>query len=106
MHLSYELTPSAEADLTEIARYTSREWGPQQAVRYSQILEGAFQKIAGTHARSRVFSEKYPQIRVTRCERHYVFYLHPEDSAPRIFAVLHERMDILARLETRLSPPS
>jgi plasmid stabilization system protein ParE len=33
-----------------------------------------------------------------------VFYLHPEGQKPRILVVLHERMDLLARLGERLSP--
>ena len=50
----------------------------------------------------RSFSERYPQVRVTRCEHHYVFYGQPEGQKSLIIAVLHERMDVVARLYDRL----
>jgi len=37
------------------------------------------------------------------CEHHYVFYLRPDGQKPHILAVLHEHMDLLARLDDRLS---
>ena len=101
--LPYELTPAAEADLQEIARYTLHQWGVRQARRYARLLEAGFRKIAEGCAVSKTFSERYPQVRVTRCEHHYVFYLHPDGQKPRILAVLHENMDLLVRLGDRLS---
>jgi plasmid stabilization system protein ParE len=98
----YELTPSAEADLREIARYTLRQWGGRQQRRYARLLEACFRGIAEGRVQSRNFSPRYPQVRVTRCQHHYVFYIHPEGQRPLIIAVLHERMDILARIGERL----
>ena len=100
---SYELTPAAEADLREIARYTLRQWGTRQQQRYANLLAECFRRIAKGRVRPRTFSEQYPQVRVTRCQEHYVFYLHPEGQNPLIVAVLHGRMDLLARLGERLS---
>ena len=101
----YELTPTAEADLREIARYTLRQWGVRQQRRYARLLEACFRGIAESSARSWDFSEQYPQLRVTPCQHHYVFSLHPEGMKPRIIAVLHERMDLLTRIGERLSRP-
>ena len=101
--LPYELTPAAEADLREIARYTRRQWGEQQAQRYASLLETCFQGIAQNSVLSHTFSERYPQIRVTRCEHHYIFYLSHEGMRLRIIAVLHENMDRVARIRGRLS---
>jgi plasmid stabilization system protein ParE len=101
--LPYELTPAAEADLQEIARYTLRQWGVRQQQRYARQFEACFRGIAEGNLRSRDFSERYPQVRVTRCQHHYVFYVHTAGQKPRIFAVLHERMDLLARIGERLS---
>jgi plasmid stabilization system protein ParE len=100
---SYELTPEAEADLEEIAEYTLREWGAEQQIHYGGLLEAGFRRIASDAATSRQFSEYYPQVRVTRCQHHYVFYLQGEETpVPHIIAVLHERMDIVSRLRDRL----
>jgi len=98
----YELTEDADSDLEKIVRYTIREWGKKQAGQYADKLDNCFEKIARKEVLSRNFSEKYPQALVTRCEHHYVFYLHPKGKKPRIFAVLHERMDLLTRLKDRL----
>jgi len=101
----YELTPAAEADLREIARYTLRQWGARQQRRYARQLEVCFRGIADGSLRSRDFSERHPQLRVTRCQHHYVFFLHPEGQKPHIIAVLHEHMDLLTRIRGRLSRP-
>jgi plasmid stabilization system protein ParE len=37
--LPYELTPAAEADVRDIARYTLRQWGVRQQRRYARLLE-------------------------------------------------------------------
>ena len=101
--LPYELTSAAEADLEAIAEYTLRQWGAEQQARYAALLEAGFAYIADDSAIPRRFSEAYPQVLVTRCGHHYVFYLKPEGtSVPRIIAVLHERMDLVARLHDRL----
>lgn len=73
---NYKLTLAAEADLREIAQYTDQQWGEQQAIQYASALTHSFQSIANGDVVSRSFSERFPQVRVTRCEHHYVFYLH------------------------------
>ena len=103
--LPYELTPAAEADLRDIARYTLRQWGVRQQRRYARLLEACFRGIAEGSIRARDFSEQYPQVLVTRCQHHYVFFLHPEGQKPHIIAALHERMDLLTRIGERLSRP-
>nr|VFJ94229.1 MAG: Plasmid stabilization system protein ParE [Candidatus Kentron sp. LFY] len=79
-------------------------WGERQAAHYAARLERSFSKIADNDAVSRSFSAGYPQVRVMQCARHYVFYLQPKGKKPRIIAVLHERMELLARIADRLSP--
>ncbi|MEE9355050.1 MAG: type II toxin-antitoxin system RelE/ParE family toxin [Methylococcaceae bacterium] len=98
----YELTPSAQEDLKEIARYTLTKWGEKQSLHYAELLDAGFRKIAAKNVNFRTFSKRFPQILVSRCEYHYIFYVHPDNKPPRIIAVLHERMDMLARLKNRL----
>jgi len=99
----YEITLAAEADLREIAQYTIQQWGEEQAMQYASALTRTFQSIANSEVTSRTFSERLPQMRVTRCEHHYVFYFHNKEKIPCILAVLHKRMDMLTRLVNRLS---
>jgi len=104
MPAAYDLTPAAKQDLREIWLYTVEQWGEAQADRYTGRLEMCFRRIAGHRVRARTFSARYPQVQVTRCQHHYVFYLHSEGQQPLIIAVLHERMDLLTRLGARLTP--
>ena len=101
MPAAYDLTRSAKQDVRGIWVYTAEQWGERQADRYTAGLETCFRRIAGRRFRHKTFSEHYPQVRVTR----YVFYLFPEGQHPLIIAVLHGRMDLLARLGERLSLP-
>jgi toxin ParE1/3/4 len=101
--IPYDITPAAEADLREIARYTRRQWGQAQSRRYARTLASCFQNIAAGEAVQRSFSDHFPDLLTTRCEHHFIFYLHPEEQKPQIVAVLHEHMDLISRLRDRLS---
>ncbi len=98
----YELTSQAESDIRGIIRYTLEQHGEKQAFRYKNALLEQFRAIAESAIHARPLSERYPQVMVTRCEHHYIFYIHPAGKTPRIIAILHERMDMLARLKDRL----
>ena len=100
--LLYELTGPAQEDLKDIARYTLTEWGEKQSLHYAELLEKSFCEIAARTVYSRPFSNRYPQVLVSRCEHHYIFYIHPERKTPCIIAILHERMAMLERLKNRL----
>lgn len=99
---SYVLTQLAASDLKDIARYTINQWGKKQSLQYANLLEKRFQEIADRTAISRSFSNLYSQIRVTHCEHHYIFYVYDEGERPCILAVLHDRMDLVSRLQDRL----
>jgi toxin ParE1/3/4 len=98
----YELTPEAEDDLKQIARYTLKTWGRKQSLKYAHLLEECFVKIVNRTAIARSFSKAYPLVKFVRCEHHYVFYIDFENRPPCIIAVLYEAMDIVARLDERL----
>ena len=104
MPTGYDLTPEAKRDIRSIWLYTSEQWGERQADRYARLLETGMQRIAQRRIVPHVFSARFPQVLVSRCEHHYIFYLHPEGQKPRIFDVLHEHMDIFSRLAERLNP--
>jgi toxin ParE1/3/4 len=100
--LLYELTSQAESDIRSIIRYTLEQHGEKQAFHYKNALQERFSAIAERNVHSRSLSERYSQVLVTRCEHHYIFYIHPEGNKPRIIAIFHERMDMLTRLKERL----
>lgn len=98
----YELTLDAEHDLLDIARYTIKTWGREQADRYETKLTDCFAAIAAGQARASTPLRHRPDVRVTRCQHHYVFFLVRNDACPLILAVLHEKMDLMVRLRDRL----
>lgn len=99
---NYELAEAAEADLKSIALYTLSKWGPKQAARYGAILDAHFEAIGNGKARTRIFLQHRPELRVSRIEHHYVFHLRRDKTRPIILAVFHEGMDLMNRLRTRL----
>ncbi len=44
----------------------------------------------------------YPGLRMMRCEHHYIFCLPRPETPALIVAILHERMDLIARIAGRL----
>jgi toxin ParE1/3/4 len=80
MNQSIDFTAEAIKDLSCIASYTAETWGHEQALRYAQALNEKFKKIAKGMIFSRVAFLNYPKVRVCRCEHHYIFFMHPQES--------------------------
>ena len=98
----YELTLDAEQDLLAIAIYTVETWGIAQADRYEAALVRHFDGLGLGETRTSTPISHRPELRASRCLHHYVFSLHEEDESPLILAILHEKMDLMARLGERL----
>lgn len=98
----YVLTHAAEADIRGIIRHTRKEWGDAQVRRYLAKLEQGMTRLAVGRPPFKDISAIYPALRMVHCEHHYVFCLPRERAPALIVAVLHERMDLMARLANRL----
>ena len=102
MIVAYVLTAAAEADLRSIIRHTHQQWGEAQARSYAAKLTRGTERLAAGQGRYKDLSSLYPALRVSRCEHHYLFCLPRADAPALIVAILHERMDLIARLTDRL----
>lgn len=98
--MQYVLTQSAKKDVKGIWNYTAEKWGMEQADRYLRKLESGFDSIARGECVSKKPLSSFENVRSIRCEHHYIFYLYGK--RPIILAVLHEKMDFIARLKERL----
>lgn len=99
---TYALTDAAEADLRGIVRYTRKQWGDAQVRSYVSRLEQGIERLAAGEGAFKEMSVIHPGLRMAHCQHHYVFCL-PRGNAPAlIVAILHERMDLMARLVDRL----
>jgi toxin ParE1/3/4 len=98
----YVLTKAAEVDLRDVIRYTRRQWGDAQARRYVSQLQSCAAALAAGDGRHRDMGDLYPGLRMMRCEHHYIFCLPRPETPALIVAILHERMDLIARIAGRL----
>ena len=103
MTLPYVLTIAADADLREVLRYTSRQWGVAQARRYASRLQHCIEALAAGKGGYRDLEDLHPGLRMVHCEHHYVFCLPRLDAPALIIAILHERMDLVSRVAVRLA---
>lgn len=81
----------AEADLLEIAGYTLRTWGEDQAVRYLDGLEACCERLAENPMLGRGCERVRPGLRRMECGRHTIFYRLRRDGV-LISRILHQRM--------------
>ena len=98
----YVLTKGAEADLRGIADYTAAQWGAQQCRSYIAALEDKAEALARGQGVFKDMSSLMPGLRVATCGKHDIFCVPRQDGPAVVLAILHERMDILARLKSRL----
>lgn len=98
----YVLTRAAEADVRGIIQHTRKEWGDAQVRRYITKMEQGIARLAAGREPFKDMSTLYPALRMAHCQHHYVFCLPRKDAPALIVAILHERMDLLARLADRL----
>jgi toxin ParE1/3/4 len=98
----YTLELEAENDLFEIGRYTARTWGLEQTEIYLGQLERHFEGLCADQIHARTVFEHRADILYSHCQHHYVFFFKDREANVIILAVLHENMDLLARLQERL----
>ena len=75
----YRLAPAAETDLEDIWLYTARNWSLQQADRYMDALEDAFDTLVAMPEIARERSEFDPPVRVHPSAQHVIVYRSEAD---------------------------
>lgn len=98
----YILTHSAAGDLRSIVNYTNDNWGQEKCLEYVARIEAAACDVASGTGRYMQRDDLIPGLRVRRTGRHYIFCLPQPNQPALILAILHERMNIIARLKERL----
>jgi toxin ParE1/3/4 len=93
----YSLSPLARLDLEDIWRYTRKQWSRRQADTYIREMIGAFAGLA-EGSRVGISAEDMRQGYLKYfIGAHIVFYRRRQD-ALEVVRVLHQSMDIQARL--------
>jgi toxin ParE1/3/4 len=96
------LSREARSDLSGIRHYTEEAWGIEQALKYRAQLRECSERLAMKRARGKNLAALKAGLRSLRCQHHYIFCLFSPDTPPLIVAILHERMDLMARIAERL----
>ena len=94
----FVLTKAAKADLKSIGRYTQNTWGVEQRNRYLAMLDSSFHDLMANPRMGRDCSDIRLGYYKHRVGKHRVFYRHSEANQIEIVRILHERMDVEARL--------
>lgn len=88
----YRLAPAAERDLENIWIYTRRQWGTEQANRYTDTLTATFAELAQSPKTAPACDHIRHGYRRWNIERHMIYFrLTPYGIA--IVRILHDRMD-------------
>jgi toxin ParE1/3/4 len=99
---TYVVSKGAAADLREITKYTVAEWGEAQCKSNIAELDAAAKAVAKGEGAFKELSSLLPGLRMARSGKHVIFCM-PQDKGPAIIlAILHERLDLLVRLKSRL----
>lgn len=86
----------AAEDLAEIARFTIRTFGPEQARRYRDDLQSCLESLAGNPRAGRSAEALAPELRRFEFRSHIVFY-RPEGFGILVVRILHATMDATSR---------
>jgi toxin ParE1/3/4 len=96
------LSADAQRDLEGIRKYTERNWGIEQARQYRAQLRACAARLVAKPGAGKDLAAVMPGLRAIRCQHHYIFCAFSPADPPLIIAILHERMDLLARIAERL----
>jgi toxin ParE1/3/4 len=93
----YRLSPAAESDMEGIWRYTAKQWGIEQAHRYTDTVTAAFQELADAPKTAPACDHIRVGYRRRGVERH-IIYFRITAYGISVVRVLHDRMDAARHL--------
>ncbi|WP_373516333.1 type II toxin-antitoxin system RelE/ParE family toxin [Pricia sp.] len=88
----YRITTKADSDLLDIARFTIRKFGVEQARVYKDGLYNCFKALAKIPDLARNASLYAPNLKRYIFKSHTIFF-RPEENGIAIVRVLHQKMD-------------
>ena len=89
----YRLSRRAATDLEDIADYTVKQFGVEQARVYRDSLKSCFRRLANNSEMGRRAEQLAPGLRRFEHQAHIVFYT-VDDGELYVVRVLHSRMDV------------
>ncbi len=102
--MRYRVSAPAEADLVGIARYTQRQWGPDQAASYISGVFESFQRLTDNPEVGVARDDLRSGLRILPHLQHYYICYRIHADEIQILRVIHASRD-LARQITDLRGP-
>ncbi len=63
----------------------------------------SLKKMGHNDVQKKFFSKQFPELLVTKYKHHFIFYLAKNAAKPAIIGIIHEKRDIVNRLNERLT---
>ena len=92
--------------MCEARTYNVKKLDYAQRRAYVQQLHEAACEVAEGRGVFKDWSELLPGLRVRAAGSHFIFCLMRTGRQALVLAILHERMDLMARLQRRLESPA
>ena len=89
------LTPKARADIDAIRKYSEKEWGKDQAIKYIRTIHAVLQLIDSNPGIARKAEDIRPGLLKYPAGSHLIFFRLTEEAID-IVRILHKRMDMEA----------
>ena len=97
--MAARISPSANQRLIEIWDYTEEKWGEEQADKYIRELSDAIHKLPSCpHTWRPVRDRALKECFYVRYRHHYIFFRKLKKDDLGVISILHENMNIPARL--------
>lgn len=98
--MRYRFFPAADKRQDEIWDYTIGKWGEPKAVEYIRGMHGAISNARQNPKLWRTLGRTgFEKVFYIRYEKHFIFFRVLSGGVLGIISILHERMDIPARLK-------
>ena len=96
--MGFYLTKKAKDDLRDIAKYTQKEWGIKQRDLYLTQLDSTFLLLSQTPTVGLNCDYIRLGYRKYLSGKHLIFYRAIDQNDIEIVRVLHEKMDVISRI--------
>ena len=97
--MEYRISEKALKDIEDIWLHTLENWSVEQADRYYNLIFDEIQFIATHFDQGKNYGNVREGYRYSKVKSHLIFYRKSNDKTVEIIRVLHEKMDILNRLD-------
>lgn len=88
-------------DLSDIWEYTMYKWSENQADKYYNTIKSACKEIENNPQIGKVYSEISKDLYGFQSGKHIIFYFQISKDEIEIIRILHERMDLINRINEK-----